>query len=168
MKPARYLTRPPRPHHTLVNMALLAGLLSTVTAFAINRPDRLWLQAAQARAHIPSRSPVQVVDPQSDKHRAAQEKAANDILAQLDRTWATPLLIVEQSTHKDIALLEFHPDYTRQQMILKGEARQFKDIAAYVDRMRHHPLVRNAELQHEVQLSREHVETVEFELVVHW
>lgn len=65
---------------------------------------------------------------------------------------------------KGVTTLEFHPEFNGNVVTLRGEAKEFQALADYVKELNATGLVRNIALMHEQSVSRENVDTIEFEL----
>ncbi|PRC93462.1 PilN domain-containing protein [Solimicrobium silvestre] len=95
---------------------------------------------------------------------SAIERRSVEISSLLHRRWTDSLLAVERVTNKNITILEFHPDFGNEKLVLRGEAREFDALADYIKQLNATGLVKNVALMHEQAISREHVDTIEFEL----
>ena len=80
------------------------------------------------------------------------------------RHWEDSLLAVEKVNVGNVTILEFHPDYANGALVLRGEAKEFTALTDYIKQLNATGLVSHVALMHEQAVSREHVDTIEFEL----
>lgn len=86
------------------------------------------------------------------------------IQAERQFPWAGLLRAIEQTASKDIELLEFLPDKSGRQLVLKGEAKDQKALLAYLEALNEQAVLRVVHLAHQQTLVRDRLETVEFEI----
>ncbi|HEY9102946.1 PilN domain-containing protein [Chitinimonas sp.] len=78
--------------------------------------------------------------------------------------WPNLLQAIEQTASKDIELLEFVPDKSGRQLVLKGEAKDQKALVVYLEALNEQPELHVVHLAHQQTLVRDRLETVEFEI----
>jgi hypothetical protein len=160
----RRLTQPPQPAAPMVT-AIASGLLLSATIFGF----AAWQAVKRHPVHHESPAPtpsaaLPASAAPSTPTDANAEKRAADIDKLLQRQWSHGLLAVEKASGKGVTILELHPNFDAGTFILKGEALTFDELSAYIGRLNETKLVRQVRLAHEQAISRDNVETVEFEI----
>jgi hypothetical protein len=158
------LTRPFNPAARVLTIIALIFLALSLILFVLSGPGK-FLKSANDLISAPATKPVQQLLPTTlDPSAIATEHRATEITQLLQRRWADSLLAVEKVNVKDVTILEFHPDYSNGALVLRGEAKEFDALADYIKQLNATGLVNHVELMHEQAVSREHVDTLEFEL----
>lgn len=159
-----HLTRPVKPiNRLLVQASLLIVLLSAVI-FGFLGPHKFLTSAHDLLDAPAAKILPQVLPGVLDPNAVATEHRATEISQLLHRHWEDSLLAVERVNITDVTILEFHPDYGNGAIVLRGEAKEFDALADYVKLLNKTGLVNHVTLMHEQAVSREHVDTIEFEL----
>lgn len=157
------LTRPVKPLNRLFAWLLLVLLVLSFAIFLIVGP-KIFLHSADNLLSAPvARIAPQVVS-LPDPNEAAIERRATELTRLLQRHWEDSLLAVEQVNIKNVTILEFHPDYANKKLFLRGEAKEFFGLDEYIKQLNATGLVSHVALMHEQGVSREHIDTIEFEL----
>jgi hypothetical protein len=85
----------------------------------------------------------------------ALEKEAGEAASVIDRLslpWGQLFKVVEGASVERVALLSVQPDATQRVVTLVGEAKQYEDVLAYVERLNKTPVFRHVHLaSHEVK-----------------
>ncbi|TDK59580.1 hypothetical protein [Sapientia aquatica] len=158
------LIRPYHPLQWLFSLVAFCILLISIGIAILLGPNKIaralhqWTTPMVRISTGPAVSVAPSVRENAIEHRAAE------IDGLLKRKWADSLLAIEQVQTKDVTVLEFHPDYANASFVVHGEARQFEALSNYIGGLNATGLVRNVALMHENGVSREHVDTIEFEL----
>jgi Na+-transporting methylmalonyl-CoA/oxaloacetate decarboxylase gamma subunit len=145
-------------------LAALSFFVLSLLIFFMTGPAKFMRSAhdlmdAPAAPHVPK-----TLSDTPDPNAIATEHRATEITHLLQRHWEDSLLAVEKVNIKDVTILEFHPDYGNGALVLRGEAREFDALADYIKQLNSTGLVTHVALMHEQAVSREHVDTIEFEL----
>ena len=159
-----YLTRPPRPMQWALSLLAIALLILAITLAIWIGPKKLFsslqgfmLTPVTHDTHPSVGATLSVKD-------ISMDRRASEIETSLKRNWSDSLIAIEQVDTKDVTVLEFHPDYTNATFIIRGEARRFDALSNFVRTLNKTGLVRHVRLTHENGVSREHLDTIEFEL----
>jgi hypothetical protein len=159
-----HLTRPLNPAVRVLTMIALIFLILSLILFLLIGP-RKFLRSANDLINAPTTKLVpQLSLAVLDPNAISTEHRATEITHLLHRRWEDSLLAVEKVNIKDVTILEFHPDYSNGALVLHGEAKEFDALSEYIKQLNATGLVSHVELMHEQGVSREHVDTVEFEL----
>lgn len=154
------LTRPPAPTRRLLHRLTIAVLCIAAIAGTYDwRHGKLDL--SRMRHAQPADVAIAPAQPQSDPQ---SERKAQELLSTLQGHWTHTLLAFEKASGPDVTLLEIHPDFSKGSFEATGEARSFKALSAYIQRLNQTGLVRNTVLLHEEALSHDNVETIGFKL----
>ena len=158
------LTQPPSPLTPIVAIAtLLVVAAATLFAFAAWRQAHLHPQRKQVLQPVaPAVAPPPAAPATPAEVNA--EHRAGDIDRILQRQWSHSLLAIEKASGKGVTILELHPNLEGGTFTLKGEALTFDELSAYVKRLSDTKLVRQVRLAHELAITRDNVETIEFEI----
>ncbi|WP_223879247.1 hypothetical protein [Chitinimonas arctica] len=164
MDPLSHYLRPPLRHAgwlwLLVAVLLIgAAWLAQDTYQVAARTEQLAarserLQAQQRRA----------AKPVDDKASQRTQKQWAALQAERDYPWPEIFLAIERAGKADVELLEFQPDKTSRQLILRGEARDRRALEAYLDALAGQAVLNRVHLSHQQTVLRERLETVEFEI----
>lgn len=158
------LTRPADPVNRALVLAALSFFVLSLLIFFITGPAK-FMRSAHDLIDTPT---VQLLPANvtglPDPNAVATEHRAAEISHLLQRHWEDSLLAVEKVNIKDVTILEFHPDYGNGALVLRGEAKEFDALANYIKQLNSTGLVTHVALMHEQAVSREHVDTIEFEL----
>jgi Tfp pilus assembly protein PilN len=99
---------------------------------------------------------------------AAQAKAINGVIEQLNVPWPALFDALEEASLPGVALLELHPDAQSSELRVKAEAKSADDMIAYVESLKRQGLFAAVRLdQHEMnEQDRNH--PVRFEVSALW
>jgi len=159
-----HLTRPVNPAARVLSIIALIVLVLSMMIFLLLGPKK-FLKSADDLINPPATKLVpQLLPTALDPNAIATEHRATEITHLLQRHWENSLLAVEKVNIKNVTILEFHPDYSNGALVLRGEAKEFDALADYIKQLNATGLVNHVELMHEQAVSREHVDTLEFEL----
>ncbi|MET3109176.1 hypothetical protein AAKU67_004103 [Oxalobacteraceae bacterium GrIS 2.11] len=159
-----HLTRPVKPINRLLMQGSILIVVLSIALFGLLGPGQ-FLKSAHDIFDAPAAKIIsQVLPGVLDPNTAAAEHRATEIAQLLHRHWEDSLLAVEKVNIKDVTILEFHPDYGNGAIVLRGEAKEFDALADYIKQLNSAGLVNHVTLMHEQAVSREHVDTIEFEL----
>jgi Tfp pilus assembly protein PilN len=116
----------------------------------------------QARVALPPRASV--LKPLT----AAQAKAINAVIGQLNVPWQPLFDALEEASLPGVALLELHPDAQTNELRAKAEAKSADDMIAYVESLKRQGLFAEVRLdRHEVnEQDRNH--PIRFEVSALW
>jgi hypothetical protein len=159
-----HVTRPANPVNRTLAIGAVLLLILSLLIFILLGPKK-FLKSMHDLVDAPAAQLVpQLVSNTLDPNAIATEHRATEITHLLQRHWEDSLLAVEKVNIKDVTILEFHPDYGNGALVLRGEAKEFDALADYIKQLNATGLVSHVELMHEQAVSREHVDTIEFEL----
>lgn len=74
-------------------------------------------------------------------------KQIEQIVSALATPWSSLFLAIEQSDHKDIALLGLEPNSQKQQVVLTGEAKNLQVVLDYIQQLEQQPALAHVYLQ---------------------
>jgi hypothetical protein len=159
-----HLTRPIRPVNRPLFISALLMLSIAACVLLIVGPKK-FLNSATNLIETPAvQRTTQTVSNGADPNSVATEHRASEISQRLHRHWENSLLAVEKVNVNAVTILEFRPDYSNGALVLRGEAKEFAGLADYIAQLNATGLISQVALMHEQAVSREHVDTIEFEL----
>ena len=74
-------------------------------------------------------------------------KQIEQVVSALVTPWNSLFLAIEQSDHKDIALLGLEPNSQKQQVVLTGEAKNLQVVLNYIQQLEQQPALTHVYLQ---------------------
>lgn len=160
----QHITRPLKPVNRVLMLIALIVLILSLILFFLSGPKKFFKSATDLVSPPATKTVPQLSPTTLDPNTVATEHRATEITHLLQRRWEDSLLAVEKVNIKDVTILEFHPDYSNGALVLRGEAKEFDALADYIKQLNASGLISHVELMHEQGVSREHVDTIEFEL----
>lgn len=129
---------------------------------------RHWEQKAGELRQMGKRAAVELREPRRDQAELAQEvRAANLVLRQLNIPWPQLFRELESAVDGSVALLSIQPDAANRVLRVEGEARDYRALLAFVDRLDAAGLFASAHLASH-QTRAEGARAVGFALLAGW
>lgn len=141
---------------TLVCLLAAGGAAREYLA-AENQAVQLRREAARLQVPAPAKPRLSKAEEERKEHwkSLANERAFN---------WYPVFKALERASSDDIELLEFQPDKTNGQLVLRGEARNMDALVSYLERLSGQDIVGRAYITHQKSAARESLRTVAFEI----
>lgn len=127
-----------------------------------------WEQKASELRKMGKRAAVELREPRRDQGALAQEvRAANLVLRQLNIPWPRLFRELESAVDGSVALLSIQPDAAHRVLRVEGEARDYRALLDFVDRLDAAGLFASAHLASH-QTRAEGARAVGFALLAGW
>ena len=158
----------PMPYLLVVGMAALIAL-GALASFAIAQRELVQAQGelAQIQAQWAQRTGRTQKKPTASVPKENLQ-AVNAIIRQLNLPWDALLEVLETTMPRRVAVLEVNPDAKSRRLRLVAEARNVKDMLAYVQHLRAHDLFESVVLTSHLVNEQDRNRPLHFELVAVW
>ena len=154
--------RPSNPAPIWLLLLVVACIaVSFVSLIDFKRQTDSWNEVAQQVVRLKTAVRPK---PRPSKADDVQREQWAKLSAERGFDWYPIFLALERASTGDIELLEFQPDKANKQLRLRGEARDMKALASYLERLSAQRTITEAYLSHQKKTERDAIQVVAFEI----
>jgi len=158
-----YLAPPPR-HALAFGLAIL--LLSCAVAWLVLLGWQQFERNKNLDAQMTKLQDLQAarVVPTPSHQQLDEAKQWNQVRLEKDFPWEKVFRAIERTSSPEVELLEFHPDKANHLIVLRGEAKSFDGLLAYLQALTVKTGWSDVHLTHQEKVQHGALETVSFEV----